>query len=65
MIGFAFEELRANRVEAQHDVENPSSGRVMEKCGMTCEGMLRQAARNNRGVVDVRLYSILASEHFL
>ena len=31
---------------------------------MTCEGTLRQAERNNRGVVDVRLYSILASEYF-
>lgn len=39
-------------------------GRVMEKCGMTCEGILRQAARNNRGVVDVRLYSILAHKYF-
>lgn len=30
------------RASAYHDVENPASGRVMEKAGMTREGILRR-----------------------
>lgn len=51
-----------NRVEARHDTNNPASGRVMEKCGMTFEGIHRQAARNNQGIVDIAVRSILAEE---
>ncbi len=59
---FGFEEVGANRITGRHDVRNPRSGRVMQKCGMTYEGTLRQAARGNDGVVDICHYSILASE---
>jgi len=31
------------RVYALHDIDNPSSGRVMEKAGMMYEGLLRRA----------------------
>ncbi|WP_419579905.1 GNAT family N-acetyltransferase [Streptococcus suis] len=34
----------------------------MEKVGMTYEGTLRQAARNNRGFVDIAVYSLLHSD---
>ena len=50
------------RVQAKHDVNNPNSGRVMQKAGMTFEGILRQADRNNTGFCDVAVYSILANE---
>jgi ribosomal-protein-alanine N-acetyltransferase len=30
------------RVESNHDVENPASGRVMQKAGMTREGVMRR-----------------------
>jgi [ribosomal protein S5]-alanine N-acetyltransferase len=31
-----------HRIEAIHDVNNPASGRVMEKLGMQFEGVLRR-----------------------
>ena len=54
-----FDEVGFNRVCAAHDVENPKSGRVMQKIGMTLEGVHRQAGRNNRGIVDLAVYAIL------
>ena len=58
-----FEEVGVNRVAARHAVNNPKSGRVMQKLGMTFEGVLRQASRSNQGIEDVAQYSILASEY--
>lgn len=62
VIGFFFEEVGANRVESQHDPRNPRSGGVMKKCGMTCEGTLRQRCRNNQGLCDASYHAILAEE---
>ena len=59
---FLFKQVGANRVCAKHDVENPKSGRVMQKLGMTLEGIRRQGMRYRRGTVDVACYSVLASE---
>ena len=42
-----------NRIEAQHDIRNPASGRVMEKCGMKKEGILRSRLYNKSEYVDV------------
>ncbi|MER2055635.1 MAG: GNAT family protein, partial [Clostridia bacterium] len=51
-----------NRLEAQHDLRNPASGRVMEKSGMKKEGILRQRIRNKGEYVDVALFAILRSD---
>ena len=51
-----------NRIEAQHDTRNPASGRVMEKCGMKLEGVLRSRLYNKSEFVDVALHSILRSD---
>jgi ribosomal-protein-alanine N-acetyltransferase len=72
-LGYATEALRAvirsvfavlpvNRLEAQHDLRNPASGRVMEKSGMKKEGILRQRIRNKGEYVDVALFAILRSD---
>ncbi len=63
LLKFFFEEVGANRIEAVHDPLNIGSGRVMEKCGMKYEGTLRQAYRCNKGIIDARVYSILAKEY--
>ena len=42
---------------------NPSSGRVMEKCGMQKEGVLRQRLYNKGRYVDVALYAILKQDY--
>lgn len=62
VLDFFFEEVGVNRVEARHDPRNPHSGGVMKKCGMRCEGTLRQSDRNNQGICDAVWYGILASE---
>ena len=62
VIDYTFEEMEINRIEAQHEIENPSSGRVMEKCGMMQEGVLRQRLYNKGRFVDVALYSILRGD---
>lgn len=62
VIRFLFEEVGCNRIQASHDVNNPNSGKVMEKCGMRYEGTLRQYDRNNQGVCDTVIRSILKDE---
>ena len=62
VIAFLFANTDVNRIEAEHDIENPGSGHVMKKADMCFEGILRQAGFNNRGIVDVALYSILRSD---
>ena len=62
LIEFLFDEVGCNRIEADHDIENPASGRVMQKAGMTFEGTARQGGRNNRGVVDICHWAILRSD---
>lgn len=63
VIAFLFEQVEVNRIEARHDPNNPHSGMVMAHCGMKFEGTLRQASRNNQGIVDSCCYSILRSEY--
>ena len=62
MIRLSFEQLPVNRLEAVHETENPASGRVMEKCGMKKEGILRQRIRNKGRRADVVLYAILRDD---
>ncbi|MDE6745773.1 MAG: GNAT family N-acetyltransferase [Oscillospiraceae bacterium] len=52
-----------NRIQAEHAVKNPASGRVMQKCGLTYEGTLRQFFRATSGeFLDISYYSILREE---
>ncbi|MBQ7834455.1 MAG: GNAT family N-acetyltransferase [Ruminiclostridium sp.] len=62
VIDFLFTNTDVNRIEAVHDVNNPNSGKVMKKCGMSYEGMHRQGGRNNTGLCDINYYSILKGE---
>ena len=59
---YLFDEAGLNRITARHDVNNPKSGRVMEKAGMQREGILRQSGKNNQGIVDIAVYAILRSD---
>jgi len=62
VLGFLFDEVGYHRVESMHDPNNPNSGAVMHKCGMTYEGTARQADRNNQGICDAAYYAILRSD---
>ena len=64
LIKFFFEEVGINRIESRYDPNNPNSGKVMAKCGMKYEGHMRQADRNNQGIVDYIEYGILAEDYF-
>lgn len=63
VLDYTFLELGFNRVEAQHETENPASGAVMRKCGMQKEGTLRSRLYNKGRYVDVDLYAILKSDY--
>lgn len=62
MINYGFEKLKLNRIEAQHEVDNPASGAVMRNAGMLYEGRLRQRLWNKGKFVDVELYAILSTD---
>lgn len=62
VINYLFENTDANRIQATHDIRNVNSGKVMQKCGMKYEGTLRQHGRNNQGICDSAMYSILREE---
>lgn len=61
---FFFEQVGARRIQARHDPRNSNSGAVMRKCGMTYEGTLRRSDRNNQGICDAAVYSILWEEYY-
>lgn len=62
ILEYLFDKVGANCICAGHDVNNPNSGRVMQKIGMKFEGVLRQSGLNNQGIVDMARYSIIRSE---
>ena len=59
VIDATFQNIYIHRIEAQHDVRNPASGRVMARCGMQYEGLLRDRVFNKNHFVDISLYAIL------
>lgn len=64
LIPFFFQDVKAKRIESQHDPDNPNSGKVMEKCGLSFEGVLRKADWSNKGIVDASIYALLAEDHY-
>jgi ribosomal-protein-alanine N-acetyltransferase len=51
------------RISAYHDVLNPASGQVMQKCGMQFEGVFRNAEKNNVDeFCSIAQYAILKSD---
>jgi ribosomal-protein-alanine N-acetyltransferase len=62
IVGFGFRELGINRIQARCNVPNVGSARVMEKVGMSFEGVLRQQLFEKGSYIDVKIYSILKSE---
>lgn len=59
LIRFAFEAKGYHRVHACHFASNPASGKVMEKAGMTCEGMQKQHVFKLDTYQDIVLYGIV------
>ncbi len=62
IIRYGFEELSLNRIESNHFIRNPASGRVMEKNGMRYEGLMRQAVKKGDEYIDIKVYGILRGD---
>lgn len=60
VIDYLFREVGFHRIQARHDVDNPASGQVMQKCGMHFEGLLKEASRQKEGrFSDLAMYGIV------
>lgn len=62
LIEYGFDHFDLNRIQARHMTKNPASGRVMEKAGMSFEGVLRQSIFRWGSFEDAAMYSILRRE---
>lgn len=56
IIEYVHNELGVNRICAYHAVENPASGRVMEKCGLTFHHYCEYAKLDNSAAFKAKLY---------
>jgi len=63
VIKFFFESVKVGRIFAIHDVNNPNSGKVMQKAGMVFEGIMRKGAKNNQGIIDAAQYAIISEDN--
>lgn len=62
MLDWAFGELAFHRVFARHFTYNPASERVMDKLGMTFEGVQREHGKKGEIYVDLCCHGILCRE---
>ena len=62
VMDYLFDTVGVSRIAACHDVNNPKSGRVMEKAGMKTEGIFRGAGKNNIGICDEVWHAALRSD---
>jgi len=62
VLDYAFGDLELNRVHASHILRNPASGRVMQKLGMTREGLRREHVKKWEKYEDLADYGILRRE---
>jgi [ribosomal protein S5]-alanine N-acetyltransferase len=63
VVKYGFEALELQRIFATHFVNNPASGRILQKIGMKHEGTLRRHILKWGEYLDVELYALLASEY--
>jgi ribosomal-protein-alanine N-acetyltransferase len=62
VLRYGFTELNLNRIHAYHLSRNPASGRVMEKLGMTREGLFRQHAKKWGRYEDIIEYGLVRQD---
>ncbi|MFT5367202.1 MAG: ribosomal-protein-alanine N-acetyltransferase [Candidatus Latescibacterota bacterium] len=62
IITFGFQNMNLNRIAARCRIPNIGSARVMEKCGLTYEGTLREVAFIKNEFVDLKYYAILKKD---
>lgn len=62
VLGFAFEKMELSFVEVDHMAENPASGAVMRKCGMTYQRTEQNRYQKNGIYHDACVYRITREE---
>ena len=62
VMDYLFDEAGLNRIAACHDINNPKSGRVMDKAVMKQEGIFRAAGKNNQGICDEVWHAMIRSD---
>jgi len=62
VIDHMFRNTDIKRHDAVYSVNNPASGRVMEKVGMNCEGLLRHFYKTRDGFHDCYIYALLRED---
>ena len=62
VIDETFHTLKVHHIEAMHFTDNPASGRVMAKCGMTHEGHMRERICCKGVFRDVEMWGILRKD---
>lgn len=63
MLDLAFNVLQLERVFAEHDTNNEASGKVLQRLGMTLEGVLRKNRMFKGQLVNSAHYSMLKEEY--
>lgn len=59
VVDYLLKEVGFYRIEAQHHLDNPASGKVMQKVGMKYEGVVRGGRIVKGEHIDVAMYAIL------
>lgn len=62
IIAYGFEVKGVNRIQAMCEIANIGSARVMEKAGMSFEGILREYMMQHDQLRDMKLYAILGKD---
>ena len=64
VIDFLFQEVQVNRICISHAAENPGSGKVAQKCGLTYEGTKKEHLMNpwTGEIHDIVDYGIVRSQ---
>lgn len=62
VINYMFKNTDIERIEAYNSVENPASGKVMEKVEMKYEGLSRHRYKARDGFQDCTLFGIVRDE---
>jgi ribosomal-protein-alanine N-acetyltransferase len=62
LISFGFDNMDLNRIEARCNMGNIGSERIMQKSGMTFEGVIREQLLIKGQFEDIKLYALLKRE---
>jgi len=62
LVGYGFDRMDLNRIEADVDPRNEASARSLERLGFACEGLLRERWIVGGEVSDTAMYGLLRKD---